>query len=145
MNVLRTAWRTAVSATALAGMVLLLTPQPASACSVGIGYKPSFDIRDLSHPKTCSTGASLGGAGAVAALVPAALVAASWCAHRKAEKGFGTSAESGGTGPSLALVGYLDAAGVAVGRRQDGSTEPVAGSPRRTGQETGGRGADRSL
>ncbi|MFJ9855232.1 hypothetical protein [Streptomyces sp. NPDC101150] len=145
MNGLRTTWRTAVSATALAGTVLLLTPQQASACSVGIGYKPSFDIRDLSHPKTCSTGASLGGAGAVAVLIPGALIAASWCAHRKAEKGFGAPAESGSTGPSRALIGYLDAAGVAVGRRQDGSTEQVAGSPRRTEQETGGYGADRSL
>ncbi|MFI6765398.1 hypothetical protein [Streptomyces sp. NPDC050355] len=145
MNGLRTAWRTAVSATALAGTVLLLTPQQASACSVGIGYKPSFDIRDLSHPKTCSTGASLGGAGAVAVLVPGALVAASWCAHRKAEKGFGTPAENGSTGPSLALIGYLDAAGVAVSRRRDGEADPVSGFPHRTEQETGGHRADRPL
>ncbi|MFE0187838.1 hypothetical protein [Streptomyces sp. NPDC058989] len=145
MNGLRTAWRTAVSATALAGTVLFLTPQQASACTVGIGYKPSFDIRDLSHPKTCSTGTSLGGAGAVAALVPGALVAASWCAHRKAEKGFGAPSENGSTGPSRALTGYLDAAGVTAGRRRDGEAGPVSGLPRRTEQETGGHGADRSL
>lgn len=145
MNSLRTAWRTAVSATALAATVLLLTPQQASACTVGIGYRPSFDIRDLSHPKTCSTGASLGGAGAVAALVPGALIAASWCAHRKTERGLGTPSQNGSTGPSQALISYLDATGIAVGRRRDGSAAPVSGSPRRTEQETGGHGAQRSL
>ncbi|WP_407547548.1 hypothetical protein QOM21_00850 [Streptomyces sp. Pv4-95] len=145
MNGLRNAWRTAVSATALAGGVLLLTPQPASACTVGIGYKPSFNVRDLGHPKTCSTGASLGGAGAVAVLVPGALVAASWCAHRKSERGFGAPSENGSTGPSQALVSYLDATGIAAGRRRDSSTDPVSGSQRRTEQETGGHGADRSL
>ncbi|MFF4953291.1 hypothetical protein ACWC2K_06055 [Streptomyces chattanoogensis] len=145
MNGLRTAWRTAVSATALAGTVLFLTPQQASACTVGIGYKPSFDIRDLSHPRTCSTGASLGGAGAVALLVPGALVAASWCAHRKAERGFGAPSKNGSTGPSQALIGYLDATGIAVGRRRDGSAAQVSGSSGRTEQETGGHGADRSL
>ncbi|MFG2891346.1 hypothetical protein [Streptomyces sp. NPDC048248] len=145
MNGLRITWRTAAGATALAASVLLLTPQPASACTVGIGYKPSFDVRDLSHPKTCSTGASLGGAGAVAVLVPGALVAASWCAHRKTERGFGAPSENGSTGPSQALASYLDATGIAVGRRRDGSADPVSGSASRTEQETGGHSAERSL
>lgn len=145
MNGLRITWRTAAGATALAASVLLLTPQQASACTVGIGYKPSFDVRDLSHPKTCSTGASLGGAGAVAVLVPGALVAASWCAHRKTEKGLGAPSENGNTGPSQALISYLDATGIPVGRRRDGSADPVSISAPRTEQETGGHSAERSL
>ncbi|MYT32905.1 MULTISPECIES: hypothetical protein [unclassified Streptomyces] len=124
MNDLRSALRRAVSALALAGAVLLLTPQAASACTVGIGYKPSLDIRDLRHPKTCSTGTSLGGAGAVAVLALGALAAAGWVAYRRVEQGFGTPPEGGKSGPSPALSGYLDAAGVTSSAPGPGRNEP---------------------
>ncbi|MFF4098930.1 hypothetical protein [Streptomyces sp. NPDC001903] len=98
----RAAARIAGAAALLACSTLLSAP-PASACVVGIGYKPSMDIGDLGRHRTCSTGTSLAGAGGVAVLVLGALAVASRRAYRRGE-------EAMGSGP--ALTEYLDAAGV---------------------------------
>ncbi|MFF4159897.1 hypothetical protein [Streptomyces sp. NPDC001678] len=80
----------------------VLMTQPASACPVGIGYKPSMSINNLMYHRTCSTGTSLAGAGTVAVLALGALTAAGWAAYRRGER----------PGPHPALAGYLDATGV---------------------------------
>ncbi|MGW6903792.1 hypothetical protein [Streptomyces sp. NPDC054940] len=91
----------------LAACTLLLVPQPASACDVGIGYKPSVNISDLTHRKTCGTGTSAVGVAVVAVLALGALAAAGVLVFRRGER------EMGGE-HSSALTAYLDATGVAA-------------------------------
>ena len=88
----------------LAGCTLLTAPQPASACDVGIGYKPSVSIDDLTHRRTCSTGTSAVGVAGFTTLVLGALAAAGVVVFRRGERE--TSASSS------ALTSYLDATGV---------------------------------
>ena len=112
MKALATALRLALSAVVLAGIVLLLFPQEASACTVGIGYKPSVDVRALKSPGTCSTGTSLAGAGVVAVLAAAAVAASGWFVHRRGERYAARLPHHGSSGPDPALTDYLDAAGM---------------------------------
>ncbi|MFJ8112651.1 hypothetical protein [Streptomyces sp. NPDC096132] len=99
----RTGARLAAGA-ALAGCALLTVPQPASACAVGIGYKPSVSIDDLTHRRTCSTGTSAVGVAGFTTLALGALAAAGLVVFRRGER------ETSGN-PS-ALTAYLDATGV---------------------------------
>lgn len=96
----------------IACTVLLLVPQEASACVVGIGYRPSVNISDFGHRKTCSTGTSLAGTGTIAVLALGALALLGWGVYRRGEKASGGPAPSG-TGPSPGLTKYLDATGQA--------------------------------
>ncbi|MGD3112769.1 hypothetical protein [Streptomyces sp. YGL11-2] len=98
---LRIVGRLAVAAVVLVCTSVLLA-QPASACPVGIGYKPSVSINSLMQHRTCSTGTSLAGAGTVAVLALGALAAAGWAAYRRGER----------PGPHPDLSNYLDATGV---------------------------------
>lgn len=95
----------------LALWTLLPAAQPASACAVGIGYKPSFSISDLTNRRSCSTATSAIGSGVVALLALGALAAAGAAVVRRAERQMGRAAA--GAGPSPALTAYLDATGLA--------------------------------
>jgi hypothetical protein len=89
----------------LAACALLAAPQPASACPVGIGYRPSsVSIDDLTHSRRCDTGTSAAGVAGVAVLVLGALAAAGLAVFRRGERRMGTG--------SAALTTYLDATGV---------------------------------
>ncbi|MFF2620138.1 hypothetical protein [Kitasatospora sp. NPDC058046] len=96
--------RLAGTAALLACSTMLSAP-PASACTVGIGYKPSLDLTDLRQHRTCSTGTSLAGAGGVAVLVLGALGVAGRRAYRRGERAVGPE-------PDPALTAYLEATGV---------------------------------
>ncbi|MGW8333275.1 hypothetical protein ACWGLE_35900 [Streptomyces sp. NPDC055897] len=75
-----------VAAMVLALCAVLPTAPSASACSVGVGYKPSISLRDLrSHP-TCSAATSATGAVVVAVLALGALAAAGVFVLRRAER-----------------------------------------------------------
>ncbi|MFE2877697.1 hypothetical protein ACFXG6_35150 [Streptomyces roseus] len=102
-------------AAALLACSLLLSAPPASACVVGIGYKPSLDIGGPSRHRSCSTGTSLAGAGGVAVLVFGALGVAGRRAYRRGE-------EAEASDP--ALTGYLDAAGVVPPETGGGHAAP---------------------
>ena len=102
--------RLAVGAVMVA-CTMLLVPQEASACAVGVGYQPSVNISDLSHHRTCSTGTSTVGVAAVAVLVLGAMAAAGVAVFRSGERRMATGAP-GRTGPSPVLTAYLDATGV---------------------------------
>ncbi|MFB7629339.1 hypothetical protein ACFC0M_00050 [Streptomyces sp. NPDC056149] len=117
MSARRTASRRATlrltAVTALfAGIVPLLTAQEASACDVGYGYRPSVNINDMLHRRTCSTGTSLAGAAVVDALALAGVVGAGWVAYRLGDRDSG-SPSKGQTAPGPALTAYLHAAGTA--------------------------------
>lgn len=101
MTGLRIVGRLALAVGVLVCTSVLMT-QPASACPVGIGYKPSMNINSLMHHRTCSTDTSLAGAGTVAVLALGALTAAGWTAYRRGER----------PGPHPDLGSYLDATGV---------------------------------
>ncbi|MFI6550065.1 hypothetical protein ACIBO9_43180 [Streptomyces prunicolor] len=102
-RVRRAAARIAASAV-LAGCALLAAPQPASACDVGIGYRPSVSIDDFTHHRTCSSGTSAVGVAGFTALALGALAAAGLVVFRRGERETSTN-------PS-ALDAYLDATGV---------------------------------
>ncbi|MFE6685823.1 hypothetical protein ACFVFQ_05020 [Streptomyces sp. NPDC057743] len=106
----RTTLRLAAVAALFAGIVPLLTAQEASACDVGYGYRPSVNINDMLHRRTCSTGTSLAGAALVDALALTGIVGAGWGAYRLGERDSGSSSK-GQTEPSPALTAYLHAAG----------------------------------
>ncbi|MFF3652559.1 hypothetical protein ACFYXV_28420 [Streptomyces sp. NPDC002181] len=98
-------------AAALLACSMLLSAPSASACVVGIGYKPSLDIGGPSRHSSCSTGTSLAGAGGVAVLVLGALGVAGRRAYRRGEEAMGSDP---------ALTGYLEAAGVVPPEEGDG-------------------------
>ncbi|UUU29829.1 hypothetical protein JIX56_07990 [Streptomyces sp. CA-210063] len=100
----------------LAGCALLTAPQPASACAVGIGYKPSVSMDDLTHRRTCSTGSSAVGVAGFTALALGALATAGVVVFRRGERE--TSANP------WALADYLDAAGVVPSARGDDDHAP---------------------
>ena len=109
-RVWRAAARVAASAV-LAGCALLTAPQPASACDVGIGYRPSVSIDDFTHRRTCSSGTSAAGVAGFTALAFAALAVAGLVVFRRGERE--TRAN-----PS-ALTVYLDATGVVPPAQED--------------------------
>ena len=104
MTGLRIVGRLALAAAVLVCTSVLLLAQPASACPVGLGYKPEVNINSLmqNQNQTCSTSTSLAGAGTVALLALGALVAAGWGAYRRGER----------PGPHPDLGSYLEATGV---------------------------------
>ncbi|MFK0290473.1 hypothetical protein ACIQU6_08340 [Streptomyces sp. NPDC090442] len=106
----RSALRLAAVAALFAGIVPLLTAQEASACDVGYGYRPSVNINDVLHRRTCSTGTSLAGAAVVDALALVGVVGAGWGAYRLGDRDSG-SPSKGLSEPSPALTAYLHAAG----------------------------------
>ncbi|MCX3059985.1 hypothetical protein [Streptomyces beihaiensis] len=61
---------------AAAAAVLLLAPQEASACAVGIGYAPNISVGDVMRHRTCSAGTSATGSLVVDLLAVAALAVA---------------------------------------------------------------------
>lgn len=110
--------RLAVGAVLMA-CTMLLAPQEASACAVSYGYRPSVDISDFSHHRTCSTGTSAAGVAAVVVLVLGAMAAAGMIVFRRGERRVGAGMP-GRSGPSPALAAYLDATGVAPAARREG-------------------------
>ncbi|MCX5215202.1 hypothetical protein OG689_39095 [Kitasatospora sp. NBC_00240] len=104
-------------AAALLACSTLMSAPPASACMVSIGYKPSLDIADLRHHRTCSTGTSLAGAGGVAVLVLGALGVAGQRAYRRGE-------QAAGPEPDPTLAAYLDATGVTAQENGHGHGAP---------------------
>jgi hypothetical protein len=117
----RAAARLAVCGVLMA-CTMFLAPQEASACAVSYGYRPSVDISDLSHHRTCSTGTSTAGVAAVAVLVLGALAAAGVAVFRSGERRMGATGQDspGRTAPHPALTAYLDATGVVpAGRGAD--------------------------
>ena len=113
----------AVGAASVAALGWLLAPSTASACDVGIGYKPSISFSGNSvFGSTCSTGTSLAGVAIVAVLVVVALAALASSVLKRAavqaESLAGAGDTGGGATPAdRALDRYLDSVGL-------GRTEP---------------------
>ncbi|GAB6903069.1 hypothetical protein [Kineosporia succinea] len=97
---------TAIRAAGILAIIVvgqLLSAHPASACDVGIGYKPtiSFSLADgLGSPGVCSTGTSLTGV-AILAVLAVALAAA--VLKKLVDRGARTE---------LAADEYLDSVGI---------------------------------
>ncbi|MCO5999267.1 hypothetical protein [Actinoallomurus rhizosphaericola] len=85
--------------------MLPITPQRASACDIGIGYRTPLNINkpDMGRSKPCSTGASLTGVAVVAILTIGSLATAGLIAFRR---GIDTAR------PDQALTDYLHATGL---------------------------------
>lgn len=75
------------TAALLVCLTLPLTAQPASACDVSYGYKPSLNLNkpNMGRSAQCSNGTSLAGAFFVALLALGAVVAGGALAYRKGE------------------------------------------------------------
>ncbi|MGW2818728.1 hypothetical protein [Streptomyces sp. NPDC001415] len=102
-----------VVAMVLALCVVLPTAPAASACSVGVGYKPSISMRDLREHPTCSAATSATGSVVVAVLALGALAAAGVLVLRRAERQVHAEQapdDAGGQRPALAA--YLAATGI---------------------------------
>ena len=102
----------AVVATALA--VPLLTPSPAAACDVGVGYRPEISFgRGGLAGGTCETGTSLAGAAVLAVLALAALAAFAVARYRRGQAAAAALAGPGqAADPDAALTRYLDSVGL---------------------------------
>jgi hypothetical protein len=118
----------AVGAASVTALGWLLAPATASACDVGIGYKPSISFSGNSvFGSTCSTGTSLAGVAIVAVLVVAALAALASSVLKRAVvqaeslAGAGDAGDGEAVAADRALNTYLESVGLGSGR-----TEPPA-------------------
>jgi hypothetical protein len=124
-----------VAGTALA--VPVLTPSPAAACDVGVGYRPEISFgRGGLAGGTCSTATSLTGALLLFLLALAVLAALAAVAYRRGEAAAaalaggdqtgagqvgGGQASAGQAGAADAtLTRYLDSVGISRGRSGGG-------------------------
>ncbi|WP_406502928.1 hypothetical protein [Streptomyces sp. NBC_00212] len=104
--------RLAVVVVLALGVVLPAAPT-ASACSIGVGYKPSVSMKDLRQHRACSAATSATGAVAVAVLALGALSAAGALVVRRAERQMSDrQAEDLTIGPAPVLTEYLAATGI---------------------------------
>lgn len=104
--------RLAVTMVLALGVVLPAAPA-ASACSIGVGYKPSVTMKDLRKHGTCSAATSATGATAVAVLVLGVLAAAGVLVVRRAERQVSAQqAAHSAEGQPPILTAYLAATGI---------------------------------
>ncbi|MDJ0383745.1 hypothetical protein [Streptomyces sp. G-G2] len=114
--------RVIAGAVPMAFLLLLLVPQPASACTVSYGYKPqmNFNAKDLrlGSGRVCTNGTSLTGSAIVALLAVGALAAAGTRAFKRG------AASTGSSSPGQALTTYLEAAGTVSPASEPGASQP---------------------
>ena len=117
------------TAALLVCLTLPLTAQPASACDVSYGYKPSLNLNkpNMGRSAACSTGTSLAGAFFVALLAVGAVVAGGALAYRKAETLLRTST------PPPAGPGHPGPAAPPTGQAWPGPTGPWPPVPHQAG------------
>jgi hypothetical protein len=113
------------TAALLVVLALPLTAQPASACDVSYGYKPSLNLNkpNFGRGAACSTGTSLAGAFFVALLAVGAVVAGGALAYRKAETLLRTSTPPS-SGPAHPAPGHPAPAAPPTGQAWPGPTGP---------------------
>ncbi|GLY79303.1 hypothetical protein [Actinoallomurus iriomotensis] len=113
------------TAALLVVLALPLTAQPASACDVSYGYKPSLNLNkpNFGRGAACSTGTSLAGAFFVALLAVGAVVAGGALAYRKAETLLRTSTPPP-SGPGHPAPGHPGPAAPPTGQAWPGPTGP---------------------
>lgn len=117
--------RHAVRAALVAGTALavpVLTPSPAAACDVGVGYRPEISFgRGGFGGGTCSTGTSLTGALLLFLLALGVLAALAVVAYRRGQAaaaamvGGGAGEAGAARAADAALAEYLDSVGISRG------------------------------
>jgi hypothetical protein len=115
----------AVRAAVVAGTALavpVLTPSPAAACDVGVGYRPEISFgRGGFGGGTCSTATSLTGALLLFLVALGVLAAMAVVAYRRGQAaaaalvGVGVSGADQAGAADAALTEYLDSVGISRG------------------------------
>ncbi|MFB9834904.1 hypothetical protein [Actinoallomurus acaciae] len=116
------------TAALLVCLTLPLTAQPASACDVSYGYKPSLNLNkpNMGRSAQCSNRTSLAGAFFVALLALGAVVAGGALAYRKGEATVRSSA------PRPAGPGHPGTVPPPTGQTWPGPTGPWPPAPNQT-------------